>query len=71
MPDPMPLDAPVPRVSLSLAAITAARSLLIAVRGDEKRAVIETAIRQGASSPYPVGRALAGTELPVDIHWAP
>ncbi len=71
MPDPMPLDAPVPRVTLSLAAITAARALLVAVRGKEKRAVIETAIKQGMSSPYPIGRALAGTELPVDIHWAP
>lgn len=71
MPDPMPLDAPVPRVSLSLAAITAARALLIAIRGNEKRSVMEKAIRQGTSSPYPIGRALAGTELPVDIHWAP
>lgn len=71
MPDPMPLDAPVPRITLSLTAITTSRALLIAVRGTEKRAVIETAIQQGVSSPYPIGRALAGTELPVDIHWAP
>lgn len=71
MPDPMPPEAPVPRVTLSLAAITAARALVIAVRGDDKRTVIETAINQGKSSTYPIGRALAGTELPVDIHWAP
>ncbi|AJA09474.1 6-phosphogluconolactonase [Sphingopyxis fribergensis] len=71
LPDPMPIEAPVPRVTLSLAAITAARALLIAVRGQEKRDIIETAIRQGPSSPYPVGLVLAGTDLPVDIHWAP
>ena len=71
MPDPMPADAPVPRVTLSLAAITSARALMIAVTGDDKRAVIETAIEQGRASTYPIGRALAGTELPVDIHWAP
>ncbi len=71
MPDPMPTDAPVPRVTLSLAAITSARALLIAVTGDAKRDVIKTAIRQGPASPYPIGRALAATELPVDIHWAP
>lgn len=71
MPDPMPLDAAVPRVSLSLSAITSARALMIAVRGKEKRAVIETAIEQGSASSFPIGRALAGTELPVDIHWAP
>jgi 6-phosphogluconolactonase len=71
LPDPMPREAPVPRVTLSLAAITTARALMIAVKGDDKRAVIETAIKQGKASPYPIGRALAGTELPVDIHWAP
>ena len=71
MPDPMPLEAPVPRVTLSLAAISTARALLIAVRGDEKRALIETAIKQGRSSHYPIGLALAATELPLDIHWAP
>ena len=71
MPDPMPLDAPVPRVTLSLAAITSAKSLLVAVTGKEKRKVIEAAIKQGSSSQFPIGRALAGTELPVDIHWAP
>lgn len=71
MPDPMPAEAPVPRVTLSLAAITSARALMIAVTGDDKRAVIETAIEQGRSSTYPIGLALAATELPVDIHWAP
>ncbi|MET0239281.1 MAG: 6-phosphogluconolactonase [Sphingobium sp.] len=70
MPDPMPEDAPVPRVTLSLAAITAARALVVAVTGKEKRAVIETAIKQGKTSAYPIGRVLAATELPVDIHWA-
>ena len=71
LPDPMPSDAPVARVTLSLAAITTARALMIAATGDAKRAVIETAIKQGPASPYPIGRALAGTDLPVDIHWAP
>jgi 6-phosphogluconolactonase len=71
MPDPLPADAPVPRVTLSLSAITAARALLIAVTGKEKRTVIETAIEQGRSSASPIGRVLARTELPIDIHWAP
>lgn len=71
LPDPMPSDAPVARVTLSLAAITIARALMIAVTGNAKRAVIKTAIKQGPASPYPIGRALAGTDLPVDIHWAP
>ena len=71
MPDPLPPEAPVARVTLSRAAIASARALMIAVTGQAKRDVIEKAIDQGASSPYPIGRVLADVELPVDIHWAP
>ncbi|WP_294190717.1 6-phosphogluconolactonase [uncultured Sphingomonas sp.] len=71
MPDPLPPEAPVARVTLSRAGIITARALLIAVTGDAKRKVIEDAISEGAGSPYPIGRVLADVELPVDIHWAP
>lgn len=70
MPDPLPPEAPVARVTLSKAAIISARALMIAVTGQAKRDVLEQAIEQGASSNYPVGRILADVELPVDIHWA-
>jgi 6-phosphogluconolactonase len=70
MPDPLPPEAPVPRVTLSREGIVTARALLIAVTGAEKRKVIEAAIKQGAGSAYPIGRVLADVELPVDIHWA-
>lgn len=70
MPDPLPKEAPVPRVTLSRAAIVSARALMIAITGDEKKAVLERAIEEGASSRLPVGRVLADVELPVDIHWS-
>jgi 6-phosphogluconolactonase len=70
MPDPLPPEAPVARVTLSRAAIVSARALMIAITGQAKRDVLEQAIEQGASSNYPVGRILADVELPVDIHWA-
>ena len=70
MPDPLPEDAPVPRVTLSRAGIVTARALMIAATGAGKRKVIEDAIKEGAGSPYPIGRVLADVELPVDIHWA-
>jgi len=70
MPDPLPAEAPVPRISLSRAAIVSAKALMIAVTGDAKRKVIEEAIKQGPSSKYPIGRVLADAELPVDIHWS-
>ncbi len=70
MPDPLPPEAPVARITLSRAAIVSAKALMIAVTGDAKRKVIEEAIKQGRSSKYPIGRVLADAELPVDIHWA-
>ena len=70
LPEPMPKDAPVARVSLSRHGIVTARALMIACTGQDKRDVIEAAIKQGASSRYPIGRVLADAEPPVDIHWA-
>ncbi len=70
MPDPLPPEAPVSRVTLSRAAIATARALMIAVTGDAKRKVLEQAIAEGASSPYPIGRVLGDVELPIDIHWS-
>ncbi|MCW6535316.1 6-phosphogluconolactonase [Sphingomonas lycopersici] len=71
MPDPLPPEAPVARVTLSREGIVTARALMIAVTGAAKKKVIEQAIAKGAGSPWPIGRVLADAELPVDIHWAP
>jgi 6-phosphogluconolactonase len=70
MPDPLPPEAPVARVSLTRAAIVSARAVMIAVTGQAKRNIIERAIKDGPMSPYPIGRVLADAELPVDIHWS-
>jgi 6-phosphogluconolactonase len=71
MPDPLPADAPVPRVTLTRTAILAARTVTISITGDEKRALLEQAIADGHSSKLPIGRVLAEVEQPIDIHWAP
>jgi 6-phosphogluconolactonase len=71
MPEPLPSEAPVARVTLSKAAIASSKALMIAVTGDAKRKLLEQAIAQGPSSAYPIGRVLADVELPIDIHWAP
>ena len=69
MPDPLPPEAPVARVTLSKAAILAARSLTISLTGQDKREVLERAIADGALSSVPIGRVLADSDLAVDIHW--
>jgi 6-phosphogluconolactonase len=71
MPDPLPAEAPVARVTLTRAAILSARSILISITGDEKRALLEQAIADGHSSSLPIGRVLAEAEQPIDIHWCP
>jgi 6-phosphogluconolactonase len=71
MPDPLPEDAPVARVTLTRAAILSARTLLITITGVEKRALLEGAIADGQSSKLPIGRVLAEVEQPIDIHWCP
>ena len=70
MPDPMPADAPVPRVTLTRSAILSARTVLITITGDDKKALLEQAIADGHSSKLPIGRVLAEAEQPIDIHWA-
>jgi 6-phosphogluconolactonase len=71
LPDPLPHDAPVPRVTLTRAAILSARTVLITLRGQPKRELLEGAIADGQSSKLPIGRVLAEIEQPIDIHWCP
>jgi 6-phosphogluconolactonase len=71
MPDPLPPEAPLARVTLTRAAILSARTILITITGEEKRAVLEQAIADGQSSNLPIGRVLAEVEQPIDIHWCP
>lgn len=69
LPDPLPPEAPVARVTLTRHAILSARTLMLVVTGNDKRALLEQAIKDGPLSPLPVGRVLADTELAIDIHW--
>ena len=71
MPDPLPDEAPVARVTLTRASILAARTVMITIIGGEKRQILEQAIADGQSSRLPIGRVLAEAEQPIDIHWAP
>ena len=71
MPDPMPAEAPVARVTLTRPSILSARTVLLTITGDKKRALLEQAIADGHSSKLPIGRVLAEAEQPIDIHWCP
>ncbi len=69
-PDPMPEDAPFERVSLTLSAIAASRYVVLVLRGERKREVLQTA-RGADPHHYPVAALLAQDNLPLEIHWSP
>ena len=71
LPDPLPPEAPVARISLTKSAILSARSLVVTVCGQGKREIIEQAVAQGSSSEYPIGRVLADARQTVRIHTCP
>jgi len=71
LPDPLPSEAPVARVTLTRSAIASARTLMLTVTGDEKRKLLERAVAEGDASTYPIGRVLAAADLAIDIHWSP
>lgn len=71
MPDPMPEDAAVPRVTLTRQSILSARTLTLVLTGDDKKVMLERAIKDGPLSPLAVGRVLADAEQAIDIHWCP
>lgn len=71
MPDPLPPEAPVARVTLTRAAILSAKTIIITISGQKKRDLLEQAIEDGHSSKLPIGRVLAEAEQPIDIHWCP
>jgi 6-phosphogluconolactonase len=71
LPDPLPAEAEVARVTLTRAAILSARTVMITITGIEKRELLEQAIADGHSSKLPIGRVLSEAEQPIDIHWCP
>lgn len=70
-PDPLPADAPVERVTLTAAALASARAVMIVIMGDEKRRMLEQALKEGPLSSVPIGRLAAEIDAAVDIFWCP
>jgi 6-phosphogluconolactonase len=69
-PDPMPAGAAVDRITLTAAALSSARTVMIVISGDEKKRVLEQAISEGPLSRTPIGRVVAGLDAAVDIFWS-
>jgi 6-phosphogluconolactonase len=70
VPEPLPPEAPFPRLSLNLEALAATEALVLAVSGDAKRAVLDRAL-VGAAEDLPVAHLLHAALCPLEIYWSP
>jgi 6-phosphogluconolactonase len=62
-PDPLPPEAPFDRITLTIPALLDSDELLFVIRGSEKRALFEAAVR--GENDLPVARLLSAARLPV------
>lgn len=69
-PDPLPPEAPFPRLSLTMFALTCASEIVLATSGEAKKAAIEIA-RQADPKTHPLGALFAQSRAPVRVYWAP
>lgn len=68
-PDPLPPEAPFPRVSLTLSRLVSARVLMLMITGDAKRHVLEDS-RQRPVIDAPI-HALLAAAPDLAVHWSP
>lgn len=63
-PDPLPTEAPYPRLSLSMATLASAADIIITIGGEAKLRVVAAALREGT---LPVARLFRAAAGPVTI----
>lgn len=72
VPDPLPPEAPFGRISLTLAKLLQSRNLLLAITGENKRAVLDQAMHDQANPQHcPVAALLQAAGDRLDIYWSP
>ncbi|MPT47921.1 MAG: 6-phosphogluconolactonase [Sphingobium sp.] len=70
LPDPLPPEAPVARITLTRGAIITAKHILLTLSGNEKREVLDRALAEGSASTFPVGRVLSSAHNTPHIYWS-
>jgi 6-phosphogluconolactonase len=71
VPDPLPPEAPFPRITLSAARLLRSRHLLLAITGATKLATWEAARSGHASLQAPIGLFASQPGVVLDMHWSP
>lgn len=70
-PDPLPAEAPFPRISLSLARLLRAGSIHLVITGAGKRAVLRQALAANDPLRHPIAAVLHAPGVLTHIHWSP
>lgn len=70
-PQPLPADAPYPRITLTVARLLRSRSLHLVVTGAGKRAVLQQAIASADPQRHPIAAILHAPGAPLHLHWSP
>lgn len=70
-PDPLPSEAPFPRISLTAARLLRARELHLVATGAAKRAVLDEVMAAPDPMRQPVAAILHAPDARVHIHWSP
>ena len=71
VPNPLPPEAPYPRITLGLARLLRARSLHLIVTGARKREVLRAAQSAYAPLHAPISALLHAPDAVVHVHWSP
>ena len=71
VPEPLPPEAPFPRITLGLARLLRARSLHLIVTGTRKRDVLRAALATHDPLRMPISALLHAPDATVHIHWSP
>lgn len=67
-PDPLPPEAPFPRHTLTMQALLNTSEIILVMRGEAKRAMLEAALVPG--SDLPVARLVRSALCPVTVYWS-
>ena len=70
-PQPLPAEAPYPRITLTMPRLLRARSIHLAITGAAKREVLHAALRAHDPLRHPVAALVHASATPVQVHWSP
>jgi len=71
-PDPLPPEAPFPRISLTLSKLLATRELMLLITGENKRQVLETAAGPDADAKeLPIAALIRAAGDRLKVYWSP